>query len=58
MVPREIVKAQMGRFDCLWGISVFSAEVLKGQRDNLDNLKAGTRSWEEMWAYELQIRQF
>lgn len=44
MVPREIVKAQMGRFDCLWGISVFSAEVLKGQRDNLDNLKAGTRS--------------
>lgn len=44
MVPREIVKAQMGRFDCLLRISVVSAEVLKGQRDNLNNLKAGTRS--------------
>lgn len=46
MVPREIVKAQMGGFDCLLRISVVSAEVLKGQRDNLDNLKAGNRSWE------------
>lgn len=44
MVPRETVRAQMGRFDCLLRISVVSAEVLKGQRDNLDNLKAGNRS--------------
>lgn len=44
MVPREIVRAQMGRFDCLLRISVVSAQVLKGQRDNLDKIKAGNRS--------------
>lgn len=44
MVPGGIVEAQMGRFDCLLRISGGSAEVLEGQWDNLDNLKAGTSS--------------
>lgn len=51
MAPGEITEAQMGRFDCLLGISMVSAEVLNRQRDNLDNLKAGTSrisSWEEL----------
>jgi len=43
VVPREIVKAQMGRFDYLLRISVVSKEALEVQKDNLDNLKAGTR---------------
>lgn len=48
MLPRGIVKAQTGRFDCLLCVSMVSAEVFNRQRDNLNNLKAGTSIQGEM----------